>query len=559
MIVLFQSRQQNQYDRGCIMAKITDKATIEKLGQKKALKKLNDAGKPEAPKTYIGFVRVSTTRQEERGESVETQMHLINNYCQDNKLPLSSMEIFAESSSKETRPKFAKFLKRIKETKGEVAIIVTRLDRLTRQENLELEYLKKKGKVELHFVKTGQIQNAQSTPADNFMFNMQVLTARLETDMLSSRVKEVRELQLDKGQYLRAAPIGYKNTIDSQGKKTIVPDDKADLVQKVFQRFAKGDISLSELCDYADRIGLKSKNNTKLAKSTLDDMLRRPFYCGYFTDNNDLYEHHYKKLISKDLFEQVGKILQGRSTKKTMVKCKGAKVFVFSGVLKCTCGCHMSTYEKKKSNGKTYRYIKCSKSARKVPCSVKDISEKVFLDQLETEVLRKLAFDKELLALIKPAIKRDIIKQRQEDMRLLSKLQAEKEQEEAKLFKCHEKFVNEELDKEDYEMLKANYKNKILELEEQMSVARISQERVEKLLNKVMKMMKSGLSVFNSSNVVQKNQFLKILVSNCIYDGEKLQISLKKPFCNLLQNGNRTSWQPQPDSNRCSRLERAVS
>ena len=128
------------------MAKITDKATIEKLGQKNVLKKLKNAGKPEAPKTYIGFVRVSTTRQEERGESVETQMHLINNYCQDNKLPLSSMEIFAESSSKETRPKFAKFLKRIKEIKGEVAIIVTRLDRLTRQENLELEYLKKKAR-----------------------------------------------------------------------------------------------------------------------------------------------------------------------------------------------------------------------------------------------------------------------------------------------------------------------------------------------------------------------------------------------------------------------------
>ena len=546
MIVLFQSRQQNQCDRGCIMAKITDKATIEKLGQKKALKKLNDAAKPEAPKTYIGFVRVSTDRQMERGDSVETQIQIIKNFCLPRGWELSDIEILAESSSKENRPKFAEFLKRIKQIKGKVAIIVTRRDRLARKENAELERLIQNDKLEIHYATTGQVQKAGVSPAENFSLEIQAATAKYETRMLASRVKEVRVQEMANGKYLRCAPIGYKNSIDSQGKKTIVTDiKKAGLVKMVFERFAVGDISLSELCDYADRIGLKSKNNTKLAKSTLDDMLRRPFYCGYFTDNNDLYEHHYKKLISKDLFEQVGKILQGRSTKKTMVKCKGAKVFVFSGVLKCTCGCRMSTYEKKKSNGKTYRYIKCSKSARKVPCSVKDISEKVFLDQLETEVLRKLAFDKELLALIKPAIKRDIIKQRQEDMRLLSKLQAEKEQEEAKLFKCHEKFVNEELDKEDYEMLKANYKNKILELEEQMSVARISQERVEKLLNKVMKMMKSGLSVFNSSNVVQKNQFLKILVSNCIYDGEKLQISLKKPFCNLLQNGNRTSWQPK--------------
>ena len=115
---------------------------------------------------------------------------------------------------------------------------------------------------------------------------------------------------------------------------------------------------------------------------------------------------------------------------------------------------------------------------------MKDVSEKVFLEQLEQEVLRKLAFDKELLATIKPAIKRDIIEQRQEDKRRLSKLQAEKEQEEAKLFRCREKFVNEEIDKEDYEVMKANYKNKILDLEEQISVAQISQERIESLVNK---------------------------------------------------------------------------
>ena len=125
------------------MAKITDTAIIEKLGQKKALKKLNDAGKPEAPKTYIGFVRVSTLRQEERGESVETQMHLINDYCKRRGYALSSMEMFSESSSKENRPKFAEFLKRIKQIKGKVVIIATRLDRLARKENAELETFEK--------------------------------------------------------------------------------------------------------------------------------------------------------------------------------------------------------------------------------------------------------------------------------------------------------------------------------------------------------------------------------------------------------------------------------
>ena len=111
--MLYQLLQQRAVTKGHKMAKITDKKIIEKLGQKKALKKLSDAAKPEAPKTYIGFVRVSTDRQMERGDSVETQIQLIQNFCLRRGWVLSDIEILAESSSKAKRPKFAAFLKRI--------------------------------------------------------------------------------------------------------------------------------------------------------------------------------------------------------------------------------------------------------------------------------------------------------------------------------------------------------------------------------------------------------------------------------------------------------------
>ena len=76
-----------------------------------------------------------------------------------------------------------------------------------------------------------------------------------------------------------------------------------------------------------------------------------------------------------------------------------------------------------------------------------------------------------------------------------------------------------------------------------MASISISQERAEAILKRIIKLLSFGIKAFESSKVTEKNQLLKILLLNCIYDGEKLQISVKKPFDLFISNGLNQLWQ----------------
>ena len=542
------------------MAEVKDEKLLRQMHMGKALNKLKDSKKSTASITYIGFIRVSTSRQEEYGQSLETQEAIIEDYCKRRGFSLATTYKLSESSSKKHRPKFTQFLNNIKTTKGKVAVVVTRVDRLTRRDCPDLEDMRVADKLEIHFVQEQTVLTKNSTPDELDFWDSKVLSAKKESRLLTVRVNEVRAGQLQKGQYLRKAPIGYINTVDVLGNKNIVPDPKrAHLVSMLFERFAKEDMTITTIHEYAKKIGLTGNKGKEILRSSVANILHRPFYCGFFVDNNSLYSHSYKTIISLDLYIKVQNILFGRNKKKNCANQKNAKVFILSGIIKCSCGCRLSPYVKEKKNGKKYYYLKCSHASKSVPCSIKDVSENVFLQQIKTEVLSQLAFDKEILKICKPAIKREVIARRNEDARLLSNLLAQKKEEESLQENYIKLLATGRLEQEDYEKAMKKSKEVIASLEEQIESAKVSQEEVDSVLKKVFKLLESGLSLFESSKVAEKNQFLKILLSNCIYDGEKLQISLKKPFCNFLQNGLRTSWQPQPDSNRCSRLERAVS
>ena len=543
------------------MTKVIDKKLLKKLGAKESIKQLDQYLNPNTPVKYIGLVRVSTDKQEQHGQSVGTQIELISRYCKNRHYDLSEIKQFAESASKAERKKFDELLKEIEHSKIKIAIIVTRIDRLTRQYSAKIESLRKRNKLEIHTADDYSTISAMSTPDDLTRMDLNIILAQRESRMLSRRVKEVRTKQMEDGQYPRAALVGYINTTDPATEKKNIEKDpvKAPLVQKVLEEFAKRTYTLDTICEYANKIGLTSKKGQKWVKGNMSSMLHNPFYCGYFIDNGTTYQHKYETLISVDTYEKIQDILTGRNKKAIRANSKDARIFIFSNVIKCQCGCQMTPYEKRKTNGKTYRYLKCSHASRTTPCTVKDVSESVFLDQIKKEVLNKLVIDPEILKIYKPAIRRAIQLDQTTSKQAIVRLQMQKDELEAEL-KSYIKSVSQGIiSKSDFEIAKQDVQDKIATIEEQIVTANISQEHIDEILDRVIKLLKNGAKLFNSSKVVQKNQILKILLSNCVYDGCKLQISLKKPFDILVSNGFSHNWQPHSDLNRDSRLERAVS
>ncbi len=544
------------------MASIRDEKLLKSLRANSSIKKIKEDEKaPTKSITYIGFIRVSTKKQGLHGISQDTQENIIENYCKSKRYQLTDTYRLIESASKGHRNKFKQFLKYLATQKGKTAIIVSRIDRLTRQDCLELDELRKKDKIEIHLIDCFCVLTSRSTPDELANWEIAVTYAKRESRMIGRRVIETRVDQMEHGQYAREAPVGYLNTTDkTTGEKIIVLDkNKGHLVKKILLEFAKGTYTEKALCDYAEKLGLTSKRGNIIKPGCMGVILHDQFYCGYFTENNVTYEHNYERLISLDTYVKIQSILDKKNKKAPKPNQYNSKVFVLSNIIQCKCGCKMTPYEKKKANGKTYRYLLCSHASTTTPCDVKQVNEDKFLDQIKKEVLDKLHFDPEILKIYQPAIKREIQQELDTNKNELNKLQQEQQRIEEERKDYLKSVVKGIITRAEYDLINEDLCKQEAKVAEDMASISISQERAEAILKRIIKLLSFGIKAFESSKVTEKNQLLKILLLNCIYDGEKLQISVKKPFDLFISKGLNQSWQPHSDLNRDSRLERAVS
>ncbi len=73
------------------------------------------------------------------------------------------------------------------------------------------------------------------------------------------------------------------NSIIKIGERNIIPDpDKAPKVIDCFIYASTGMHTLHGLWEYAEKIGLRSRNGSKLGKQTIVEMLQRRAYTGVF-------------------------------------------------------------------------------------------------------------------------------------------------------------------------------------------------------------------------------------------------------------------------------------
>jgi len=90
-------------------------------------------------------------------------------------------------------------------------------------------------------------------------------------------------------------------------------------------------------------------------------ILRNRIYCGDFDFDGTMYHGAYEPIVTRELWEQVQAILDGRGSKKTR---KMKEQFAFSGLITCGhCGCAMVGEIKK---GR-YIYYHCTGFKGKCP------------------------------------------------------------------------------------------------------------------------------------------------------------------------------------------------
>jgi hypothetical protein len=127
------------------------------------------------------------------------------------------------------------------------------------------------------------------------------------------------------------------------GKNTIAVDAAvAPAVIRLFERYAGGDCSLSELSTWAAEVGLRSKRGNALSRSTIHALLQNPLYVGELDWMGTVYPGRHQALISRELREQV---LARLGERALVSRATQFREFAFSGLVRCaTCAAEGGAY-----------------------------------------------------------------------------------------------------------------------------------------------------------------------------------------------------------------------
>lgn len=365
-------------------------------------------------KEAVIFARVSSEKQE-KGASIDAQKESVYEYCKNKGLKIIKEFIITESTIRGERKQYKEMLKFVASRTKKTAIVVNCVDRLQRsyKDTPILDDLRKKGLIEVHFLKENLILSKDSRGIDILFWNMCVLMANSYILSWSDNVRRSLEYNWSQGKWQSLAPIGYLNQKDKHGKSIIVIDEeRAPIIKRLFEEYATGLHTAQSLLILACKLGLTAKETYSeetpqrkrfISRNKIYEILRNPFYAGIMCVKGKLMPHIHGKIIDKKLYDQVQQIMDAKGMESEIHKHQQkykVKKFAFRGIVLCG-RCHhlMSPDCKTKTNGKQYTYLRCYNKCGQMP-----INETILLKQLETEVFAKFSIPPQNLNKIKQSL-----------------------------------------------------------------------------------------------------------------------------------------------------------
>lgn len=497
----------------------------------------------------ILIARVSTEEQKEAGNSLPAQLARLEKYCLNKGFEILKAFSFDESAYTTERGEFDRIIDFVLTQPEKVAVCCDKVDRLSRNvfdKRISVLYEKAlNDAVELHFISDGQIITSRISAAEKFQFNISLGLAKYYSDAISDNVKRATEQKLRKGEWPGRAPYGYKNvTIASNQTDIVVDDYLACIVQKAFGLYATGAYSMDLLCGK-----LKEDFQVEWAKGVLDKVLKNPFYYGVMVWKGKEYPHRYPPLITKMLFDQVQQMKDNFNKKPFKY---AGQPYIYRGLLRCAhCGLAI-TPEKHKGyvyyhctqyNGKhgakwlreeeiTEQLGRVFKRLQVPPATVKRTIETLGQVHQDKMAFRDKQFD-------------ELTRQHKSIIKMMDNLYMDK---------LRGSITESEYDKY-YQSLRCQRDEldlKVAQLDEADNNYFITAKHVLKLLTR-------AYDLFDSSEVGEKRQLIKFVLSNVSIDDENVVCVVRKPFDLIVNCTDDQLWQPQGDSNSYFCRERATS
>ena len=291
---------------------------------------------------YIVYARKSSESDDKQAESIGSQIKVMERIAKRENLSVVKVFQEAKSAKEPGREVFSEMIEFINSGKAN-AILCWKFDRLSRNpvDSGAIQWLLQK-----EVIKQIKTPERDYNPEDNvLLLNIESGMANQYIRDLSRNVKRGILTKLEKGEWANYAPIGYYN---KDGK--IFPDkEKAKYVVKAFELYSKGSYSVKAIADILFEDGFRSRKGYKYHKSKIHKILQNPFYYGVMRMHGKFYAGKHKPIISKELFDDVQKVIMGKNHGK-----QRKHFFALRGFFRCNkCGCLLTATIKK---GFTYYY-----------------------------------------------------------------------------------------------------------------------------------------------------------------------------------------------------------
>ncbi|AQR95515.1 recombinase family protein [Clostridium saccharoperbutylacetonicum] len=501
-----------------------------------------------------------------KGESVENQIELCKNYCEnylkDKDFEYIIYEDEGFSGKNTNRPRFKELLEDIKSKKIDI-LICYRLDRISRNVadfSTTLELLQSNN---CDFISIKE-QFDTSTPMGRAMIYIASVFAQLERETIAERVKDNMVQMAKLGKWLGGQlPLGFEskkvNYMNEEMKekyfsKLIPINEELDIVKFIYDTYLLKN-SIREVTKELNLKNYKSKNGGNFDLMQVKRVLRNPLYVqsnenthkylnninynvfgnpngnGYLTYNKKTDKDNlivavaaHKGIISSTDWLFIQSKLDSNRDKSSSKSGTGNSNTLFSTILKCgKCGASMVIkYNSKNKDGKNYIYYVCSNKEKKYgenKCDCPNLRS----DIIDEKIINKIkAYNKDVIL---EAYNRKIDELASlSSKNLISNLKLQLSKTESQARNLVSK-ISDTLDEVTSELLMEELKslgNKITLLKEEISNDDISKKHIENQIDNV-RLLKNSFVNFdksfeNTDDIITKRALIKNIVQDIVYN-----------------------------------------
>ena len=310
-------------------------------------------------KTAVLYMRVSTKEQKIHGNSLEVQKSRLKSFCERKNVQV--IKEFTDEASAKTldRPGFNMLLNFVKKnSKKTNYVLVIKIDRLTRnvEDGFKIIAVFKSMNVEVNAIDEWRDHN---NPLDFFPNLMSLGVAQYDNILRSSRTIDGNREAIKEGRYPHTRPQGYKKSYNEFNKYIIVPDENAPLIKALFEKFATGLYSKSDL------VKDPMFKRLKLNKNKVFRILTKKIYTGIIelkAHGDEQYQEIvgvHEPIVSPELFDKVQRINHNVKIFQKPKK-KESESFPLRGYLLCKkCNSPLTGSTSLNKNKQPYSYYHC--------------------------------------------------------------------------------------------------------------------------------------------------------------------------------------------------------